>query len=302
MQFKIATKAVQKVGPVVGKAMLKVRKYSPEIMIGVGVVGVGACVFMACKATMKLEDVIDEHAAAVDDVKNCPEGTPKKEYNREMAKVYFKTGAELTKLYLPSACVGAVSIACICGAHGIMLKRVAGLTAAYTAVDEAFKDYRSRVVERYGEDVDRELRYGFKEELVTSTETDENGNIKTILEQHTVVDNTGHSQYAKFFDQSCGPWEKDPEYNLMFLCAQQEFFNNRLKAIGHVFLNEVYDALGIQRTQAGQVVGWVVGNGDGFIDLGIYRGKSEADRRFLNGLENVFLIDPNVDGVIIDKI
>ena len=213
MQFNLATKAVQKIGPIAGKAMLKVSKHSPEIMIGVGIVGIGACVVMACKATTKLDDIVEEHTAAVEEVKSCVEGTPKKVYNREMARVYFQTGKELTKLYLPSACVGAFSVALICGAHGIMLKRVAGLTAAYTAVDEAFKDYRARVVDKYGVDVDRELRYGLKEEMVTSTETDENGKLKTILEQHTTIDNTGHSQYAKFFDQSCSPWEKDPEYN-----------------------------------------------------------------------------------------
>jgi hypothetical protein len=300
MKLKLATKVVEKVGPKIGKIALKAQKHSPEILLGVGIVGIGACVVLACKSTMKLEEVIDEHKNAVEKVKKCPEGTPKKQFDRDIAKVYGKTGVKLVKLYLPSACVGALSVACICGAQGILLKRVAGLTAAYTAVDEAFKDYRGRVVAKYGEDVDRELRYGAKEELVVSAEVDENGESK--LEHHITIDNTKYSQYAFFFDPSCSAWEEDPEYNKMYIMAQQEYLNAKLSSTGHLFLNEVYDAFGAQRTSAGAVVGWIKGNGDGYVDLGLFRGETEADRRFINGLENVFLLDPNVDGVIFDKI
>ena len=302
MKFNVMAKAAEKLGPVAGRAMLKLRKASPEIMIGGGiVVGIG-CVVLACKASMHLEEVIDEHKENVEEAKNCPKDTPKKETDRAVARVYGDTALKLVKLYLPSAALGAVSVGLLCGSHYIMLKRVAGLSAAYAAVDEAFKDYRARVVEKYGEEEDRALRFGYKSENVVATETDENGKVKEILEQHITIDETGHSQYARFFDQSCPGWDKDPEYNLTFLQATETYFNNLLKARGHVFLNEVYDALGIPRTAAGNVVGWVKGNGDDYIDFGLWKGKDEASRRFINGLENVFLIDPNVDGVILDKI
>lgn len=302
MKFALVTKVAEKVGPAIGRVGLKISKRSPEIMLGVGIIGIGTCVVLACKSTMKLEEVIDEHKEEIDVVKNCPEGTPKKETDRAVARVYGKTSAKLVKLYLPSACVGAASIALICGAHRILLKHIVGLTAAYTAVDEAFKDYRGRVVEKYGEDVDRELRYGFKEEKVVTTVTDEEGNTKEIVEEHIDVDGDRPSQYSFFFDSSCTAWEEDPEYNKMYILAQQDYFTALLHARGHVFLNEVRDAFGIERTPAGQVVGWVKGLGDDYVDLGVFRGESEADRRFVNGLENVFLIDPNVDGVIYNRI
>jgi hypothetical protein len=86
----------------------------------------------------------------------------------------------------------------------------------------------------------------------------------------------------------------------MFLQCQQNYFNQQLKARGHVFLNEIYDAIGLERSKAGTIVGWVTdGNGDGYIDFGMFE---DASRRFINGIEPSILLDFNVDGVIYDLI
>ena len=84
---------------------------------------------------------------------------------------------------------------------------------------------------------------------------------------------------------------------------QQTFFNDLLLSRGHLFLNEVYDQIGIDRTKAGQVVGWVVSkDGDNFVDFGLFDGSTQEKRMFVNGHENSVLLDFNVDGVIYDKI
>ena len=170
------------------------------------------------------------------------------------------------------------------------------LTAAYAAVDEAFKRYRERVVEKYGEEEDRNLRYESEEiEYI-----DEKGKTKKVLR---ASDENEHSMYARFFDEYSPSWSKEPEYNYVFLRCQQNWANDMLRARGHLFLNEVYDMLGINRSRAGSVVGWLIGDeGDNQIDFGIFDPNNESARDFVNGREGSILLDFNVDGVIYDKI
>ena len=114
------------------------------------------------------------------------------------------------------------------------------------------------------------------------------------------------SQYARFFDESCASWVNDAEHNLMFLRQQQQYANDLLKKRGHLFLNEVYDMLGMPRTKAGTIVGWIYDEnnkyGDNCVDFGIFDLNNEYNRSFVNGNTRTVLIDPNVDGNIFDKV
>lgn len=293
----------------------KFKKHSPEILVGAGVVGVVASAVMACKATTKLDDVLAETKDTVDkihDVTEHPEKIPEgKEYTVEDSKkdltiVYTQAGVELVKLYGPAVVLGTVSIAAIIGGHHILRKRNIALAAAYTAVDKGFKEYRGRVLERFGEEVDRELRYNIKAKEIEKTVTDANGKETVVKETVDVADPNLTSDYARFFDDGCTGWTKDPEFNLMFLKDQQRYANDLFKSKGHLFLNEVYDMLGIPRTQAGQVVGWIYDEknpiGDNFIDFGIYDIADERKRSFVNGYERTILLDFNVDGNILEMI
>lgn len=293
----------------------KFKKHSPEILVGAGIVGVVVSAVMACKATTKLDDVLAETKDTVDkihDVTEHPEKIPEgKEYTVEDSKkdltiVYTQAGVKLVKLYGPAVVLGTVSIAAIIGGHHILRKRNIALAAAYTAVDKGFKEYRGRVLERFGEEVDRELRYNIKAKEIEKTVTDANGKETVVKETVDVADPNLTSDYARFFDDGCTGWTKDPEFNLMFLKDQQRYANDLFKSKGHLFLNEVYDMLGIPRTQAGQVVGWIYDEknpiGDNFIDFGIYDIADERKRSFVNGYERTILLDFNVDGNILEMI
>ena len=293
----------------------KFKKHSPEILVGAGVVGVVASAVMACKATTKLDDVLAETKDTVDkihDVTEHPEKIPEgKEYTVEDSKkdltiVYTQAGVKLVKLYGPAVVLGTVSIAAIIGGHHILRKRNIALAAAYTAVDKGFKEYRGRVLERFGEEVDKELRYNIKAKEIEKTVTDANGKETVVKETVDVADPNLTSDYARFFDDGCTGWTKDPEFNLMFLKDQQRYANDLFKSKGHLFLNEVYDMLGIPRTQAGQVVGWIYDEknpiADNFIDFGIYDIADERKRSFVNGYERTILLDFNVDGNILEMI
>lgn len=287
-----------------------IKKHSPELLVGAGIVGVVTSTVLACKATTKLEGILDKTKKDVELIRSCvgnkdlPEEYTVEDSKKDLAITYVKTGLEIAKLYAPAAILGTVSIGCIVASNNILRKRNIALVAAYTTVDKSFKEYRNRVVERFGKELDRELKYDIKAKEIEETTTDENGETKTVKKTIEVVDPNMRSEYAKFFDDGCKGWKKDAEYNLMFLRQTQEYFNQKLQAVGHVFLNEVYEELGILKTKAGQIVGWIYEpenpDRDNYIDFGIYDLHNEKARDFVNGYERTILLDFNVDGPIVD--
>ena len=294
------------------KAGFQLKKHSPEILIVTGVVGAVASTVMACKATLKVNDVLDKakqdinniHDVAADveaGIRPATAYTPE-DKKRDLTIVYTKTGIELVKLYAPAVTVGALSIVSLVSSHRILKKRNVALAAAYATVDKGFKEYRGRVIERFGKELDRELKYNIRSKEIEEKIIDENGEEKTVTKTVEVADPNLNSDYARFFDESCPGWEKDPEFNLTFLKMQQSYANEKLKCQGHLFLNEVYDMLGIPRTKAGNIVGWIYDEknpiGDNFVDFGIYDLYSERKRAFVNGYERSILLDFNVDGDI----
>ena len=290
-----------------GRTGLVLKKYSPEILMGVGIVGVIGSTVMACKATLKVEEVLDTAHDKFDKIKYAKENIDEaeyseKDYQKDMTIAYVQTGVDFIKLYGPAVTLGAASIGCLLGAHGILKKRNVALMAAYKAVEQSFADYRQRVRDEFGEEKDRRYHLGIKEETVTEETVDANGKKKKVKKTVEVVDPNKISQYARFFDDSSSQWSKVPEHNLVFLKAQQNFANDLLNSRGHVFLNEVYDMLGIPRSQAGAIVGWVKGEGDDFVDFGLFNRDDDKVRDFINGYETNILLDFNVTGVIYDLI
>lgn len=307
------TQIVSKASRFFNNAGLQIKKHSPEILMVAGIAGTVASTVLACKATTKVSKILEEKNNTVEQIHECVERDDI-EYTVEDSKkdltiVYTQTGVKLAKLYAPAIVLGAVSIASIVAGHTILKKRTVALAAAYAVVDKGFKDYRKNVVSRFGQEIDKELRYNIKAKEIEVETTDEKGK-KTVKKEIVNVlpegESADYSEYARFFDAGSTNFEKDPEYNLMFLRRQQDYANELLRSRGHLFLNEVYDMLDIPRTKAGQVVGWIYDeknpNGDNYVDFGIYNTNSEAARRFVNGLEYNILLDFNVDGVIYDLI
>lgn len=295
------------------KVGLQLKKHSPEILAVVGTVGVVASAVMACKATTKIDTILDEHKDTVEKIHKYiehPEELPaeveysEKDAQKDLTIAYGKTGLNFVKLYGPSIVLGVTSLGCLLTSNQILRKRNIALAAAYTAVDKGFKEYRARVVDRFGADLDRELRYDIKAKQIEETVTDENGKKKKVKKTVMEIDPSSVSDFAKFFGPGSEEWDPDhPEYNLSFLRGEQRYANDLLKSRGHLFLNEVYDRLGIERTRAGQVVGWIYNpdnpDTDSYVDFGIY---TDNNLRFVNGVENVALLDFNVDGDVLDQI
>ena len=291
-----------------GRAGLQFKKHSPEILMGAGVIGFIGTIVLACKATTRAEEVLDRHARQMEDAKEAAEiAEPEDNYDikKETLIVYSHTAVDMAKLYGPTIAMGTLSLACFLKAYKIVNNRYLGAVAAYNAVSSVFDLYRNRVREELGEQMDRHFRYGSEiSEIETIVDEGDGNKPKKTKEkvENTDRTNVGPSEYAKFFDKSCPEWDTNPQFNLKWLRANETAANDILNSRGHIFLNEVYDMIGLPHTSAGAVVGWVKGHGDGYVDFGLYKPDNESARRFINGEDNVVLLDFNVDGVIFDLI
>lgn len=302
----------------------KLKKHSPEIMVVGGVIGGVASAVMACKATTKVDAVLTERnvkLAELEEAKNDPEfqkafeekhGVPLTEDDIKKAKlkIKFMTATEFVKLYGPSVVLGGVSIASILAGHRILNKRTVALSAAFNAVNTDFKDYRNRVVERFGEDLDRELKYNIRtkevEENVVDPETGETKTVtKTVQEAGPACGPKVSSGTERFFMEGNPNWYKDRFHNQNFLIDVQNALNDRLRNNGHVFLNEAYDMLGFDRSAEGQSLGWLYdpkNPATTYIDLGLYDPHDKAKMLFVNGDERSILVTFNTQGNILHNL
>lgn len=279
-------------------------KHAPTAMVGAGIAGILFSTVMACRATYKNRQVFEDFESEVRDLKTFqaedtsePPALTPADYRREMTKIYTHNGAKIAKVYAPSATVLMLSLGGVVGAHRMMLGRNAALLATATSLSDSLRQYRDRVAGEIGVDKEQELYQNMKPETIFDPETGKKMEVMGI-------DSKDLSPYARFFDEGSERWTKDAEVNKITIDSQQRYANHKLRLRGHLFLNEVYDMLGLERTVAGNVVGWIhrpasTPEGDGFVDFNIFDGRNSA---FNGGWETVALLDFNVDGPIIDKI
>lgn len=295
-----------------GRACLKLQKHSPEILVTAGIIGGVVSAVMACKASTKVNPVLEDAKEKLDAIKEYAENPEfdekytEKDKSKAVTMVYTQTAMELGKLYGPSIALGAASIGCVLASVNIIHKRNVALAAAYTTIETGFKEYRGRLIDRLGEELDRELLYDIKTKEVEEIVVHEDGTQETVTKTVETANPNEHSVYARFYDEGCKGWQKDPETNLFTVRQVQNWANEMLKAKGYLFLNEVYEMLGIPKTAAGQCVGWYYDEkdptGDNYIDFGIYDIHNERKRAFVNGYERTILLDFNVDGDILKYI
>ncbi len=302
-----ANEIMSKASGALNKIGFGLKKRSPEILVAVGVVGTVVSAVMACKATTKINTILDETKEQLDKIHEYA-GNPDvaEKYNAEDAKkdtaiVYGQAGVKLAKLYAPAVGLGILSISSILASNNILRKRNMAISAALAAATQGFKDYRNRVIERFGKEVDHQLRYNIKAEEIEETVTDEKGKEKKVKKNVEVADPNA-SGYAKYFTRSNPYWEEDSSYVEMFLRSQQNFANDKLKANGHLTLNDVYDMLGFHDSKAGMVVGWIYDldhpNGDNYVEFDVKKVNLPNEQ---GGYEEAYAIDFNVDGNIYNE-
>lgn len=271
------------------RSALKFQKHSPIILTGVGVLGIVTAGVMAARATLKLEDTLDVAKARLERVADA-DGPSK-------TTVVVANSMDLVKLYAPSVTLAGVSLACILGGQGILHKRNAALAMAYKGLERQYTNYRGRVVEQYGEDVDRDFHLGLEDREIVG----EDGDTRMVKAPRAVDGQYG--EYTFIFGPDNPNWVGIHERNEWFLTVNETTMNDLLRYRGHVFLNEVLERLGFEHTKAGAVTGWVLnGDGDNFINFRMYKLDDQMAKDFDHAEPGHILLDFNVDGLIWDKI
>ena len=287
------------------RTVVKTKYNSPHIFFGLGVAGIIGSAILACRATLKLEETLDDIRADVEDANDrslmhsdaviTPEVIDEAERERakEVSVITFKGALAVGKLYAPAVILGGVSVACLAGSHVQLTRRNAAITAAFTALTKSFDDYRARVREEVGEE---------KENLLYTASTVKevkgpDGKKQLVRE----VNPDGLSIYARIFDEKCQQWKPNAEVNRAFCKLQEEYANHMLRTDGFVFLNDVYSLLGYDRTALGNQVGWIKNSdvGDNYVNFGMFEARNRDN---INVEEMTIVLDFNVDGYILDKI
>lgn len=305
MNLGVITRAAGKVG-------LVLSKHSPAMLSVIGGIGVVGTAVLASQETLRVKEVVEPHVENLELISATLEDESKQYSDQDALHdrtvIYTRLGRDLLKLYAPALVVGVLTIASIAASHRISAKRIAGLTAAYGALDQSYRRYRGRVEQALGEEgmkeLDTKIREQAKKDIAERRKPD--ADISEIGD--SIFDLAGASQYAVLYDENAATWNKNRNLSTSILRAQESYANDLLNCRGYVMLNEVYAGLGLPQTSAGAVVGWIRkddGGADGYITFGdwdanyfddIYKdvdGVCEARR---------WILDFNVDGVIWDRI
>lgn len=314
-----------KASQMLAKGKFKLKKASPTIMIVTAAVTGVAATVLACKATLKAEEIVAEHNAKVKTIhttkQQVDDGTlelkdgetyTSEEMKKDITTTYVHTAMWLAKVYAPAMALGAVSLGCMFGSHHIMSKRNASLTAAYIALDKAFTEYKGRVTERFGDRVQTELEQNIKAVEVESKKTNEDGTEELIKEYKDIAMGS-NDIYSFVYDETVDTWNRDAMLNRNYLMMMESAANRRLRSQGHLFLNDVLNLLGTHggetlKIPAGQIVGWIYDPSNeklaNHVDFGVtsYVKNNDALNSFIDGDEPSVVLHFNCDGPIIDKI
>ncbi|QAY17176.1 hypothetical protein SEA_MADAMATO_58 [Streptomyces phage Madamato] len=296
-----------KVAGTMARKSLAIKANSPVLLFGLGAIGFGTTVVLACRATLKLPEVLEtgERALNIVEVEDRSNENDAEEVKKKAKLgVKLQVAIRVVKLYAPSAAVGVTTLAAITGAHVILTRRNTALTAALGVATKTFQDYRERVIADQGAEKDLEYRWGVAEREIA--EEGPNGIETTVLkglDQEAIKEQiAAGSVYARIFDEDHEDWSEFPHQNQSRIENVQRMMNTLLRVDGFVTLNQVYEALGFERTAAGQQVGWVVNpkdGGDGVIDFGVFVDGKYEGKKWINGDKKAILLDFNVDGPIL---
>lgn len=296
-------------------AIFKGKKYSPQILFGAGVIGFGATVVLAVRATNKVSEKVSdaEIVKAINEKKLKGGDLTEDQFHGAQKKMKVTLAGDIAKTYALPIAVGLVSLGCFGGAHYILNKRNGMLLAAYATLDRAYSSYRQQVADEYGDDVDRKFAFGIEE--IERTETLADGTVVVDTVQGVNPNRVnGRSPYAVCYDEKSRFFTREPHMNERILEMKRSQASDKLMSNGHLFLNEVYDLLGVPRTPQGAIVGWIYDprgdrpdsaevKRDSFVSFGLWNNDPDYTDAIVDGFSDFGIwLDFNVEGPIWDRI
>lgn len=299
------------------KAAFKLKKATPELLLIGGIACIVGGTIMACKATKKASDILDDGHEDVERIKgtidnmletgaleieNEEENKPifDKEIKREIAKLKLRTLGRVAAAYAPAVAVGSAGIAMIFTSHGIMKRRHGMLLASYNALDAAFKTYRARVLEEEdGKERDRRYLRGDVRDL-TVDEMNEFKFVNKVNQDaaRMIDDSAWDGPYCcQFNSMTSGRFSMHPFSNLNTIREVESIMTNRLHLKGYIFLNEVLYELAMDPVPWGQLVGWIWDSDGEYDTIDI-----SAVEEFPDTPGSSITLEFNCDGAIWDKL
>lgn len=310
----IFNKLAAKAAPFVFQA----KKHAPIALItfGIGATTVGA--YKLAKAVDKTEVIFDNHRAIRRDMDGRYDTNDEYndlEYRSDRVSTLVHTGSSLAKTLAPSVGILSLGVVSTLAGYKVIRGRLVATTATLATVSTRFADYRSRVVEDVGIDKDMEYLTNTRIEKVKEKYVDEEGKTRTKTVE-VLKEGTGeYSPYSYIWSEDTSLQYQNNSnqfYNITFLKRAQDWANDHLRLRGHLFLNEVLDYLGLDRTFEGVTAGWLwdpsLSTGDQFVDFGIFdlstgelMPKTKQMALFMNGQAEAVWLDFNVEGSIHER-
>lgn len=277
---------------------------NPKLMMGIGLAGFFGAIGLTVVGVIEAQKVHKEYkeerekltdkfnAQKDEDGETLP--AKKNPATQDFGKLFIKTMAKYVISFAPAAGAAILGTMCVTKSYKTLTARVMGLTAVCGSLKATLDKIHERVVEDAGEAKWQEYRYGIKEKEIE--EVDEKGKVSKV--KINVAESEKDLDGLIIFDERSDYWEPEPDFPMYFIKLRQQLLTNQLVASGNLFLNEVFDALGLPRTEEGAVTGWVMGEGDEYVDLRprVIKVKDGI------GYHSTIVLDPNHDGVIIDKL
>jgi len=291
-------------------------QHSPEILLGTSIAaGVGATV-TGCIAMTKMDAINAKHREILDTFHRGTNDEDKEtpEYKRAITKEYGRYGLDIAKTWAPCVGLTLLSGTAALGSFKIVNKRLMMAETAFVGVTKAFERYRDNVIEDQG--LEKDQYYATNGALKKKQELIAKGKYKekevpvskdpnVMCNDLTRVDDIFHYYFTEDTVKG-GNYSRNPFYNMRLLCQTQTMFDDRLKNDGIVFLDDIYQYLGLdmktllaERAQD-RTYGWVLDcytedgmPNDQHVLFGIYEYNDTQHRLFRSGEINDVMLHFN---------
>lgn len=260
---------------VIANTKKAIRKYSPIALACLASVGVVATAVLSAKAAPTAVKLIEE----------AKKESPEKE--RTKKEEFLLSCKVAWRCYVPTAAVGAATIACIIGSNVLSYRQQAALIGAYTIMQKSYKDYKGKVKELFGEEAHEAVMNAvIKEKCEDVTISATGGFYNSTLD---FGKETEPEILRTFYDTVS---ERYFETSISKVIEAEYHLNRNFMLGGTVSVNDFYEFLGLSKTDEGSKLGWSSIDGDIYwIDFDHYINRLE------DGLE-VHVIEPVFDPVL----
>lgn len=241
---------------------------SPEIFLGVGIICVVGGTLLACRNTLKIKTVLDDHNEMIEKI-NKFRGTPKyseEDARQDTAVLYRNTIGDMAKAYAPVVALEVIGLGCILYSHKVLSDRYFGALSTINAMQLGLNAYRNRIKDKLGEQEEFDLFHNIKKELVEEEYIDEKGKKKTRMVEKPITSGEAATRFSYMFDRNSWGF-KDMYSNKRFFNFTEKSFNEQLYSRGkdtgfsNMTAKEITDYFGWTEREKDQLAlltnGWI---------------------------------------------